>query len=306
MRWVNGAATIVPDLLHQVHKGVVKSHIVKWWTRILGADELDQRFSAMPRFAGLRHFRNGITTFTQWTGTESKMVARVFLPLVAGSRPSDAVGAARCIIDFLYRTRAPQIDEDDIANIEADLSEFHDYKEVFRQQGVLKTKHGWKGIPKFHMLCHYVHSTREMGSPDGYNTEGPEHLHKIYVKFFYPFTSRVNAEPQLIVHLQRQEAWGMLRSELERAGVVSARKVRVRPQDEEIETTYEDPDDSDDEMDVMEADGVEAAGEGAGKGEGAGEGKSTGEGESAGEGEGAGDQELTNNEDGGEHGNSDE
>lgn len=272
MPWINGAATIMPDLLHQMHKGVVKSHIVKWWTRILGTDELDQRFSAMPRYAGLRHFRNGITTFTQWTGTESKMVARVLLPLVAGSKPSDAVGATRVIVDFLYRSRAPQLDEDDIANMEADLSDFHDYKEIFRQQNVLNTKHGWKGIPKIHMLIHYVHCTREMGTPDGYNTEGPERLHKDYVKFFYPFTSRVNAEPQLIVHLQRQEAWGILRSELERAGVISARKIRVRPEAEEVESTYEDADDSDEEPDIpdesMEVDSVEGGGGGNGSGNG--------------------------------------
>ncbi|KAF8595396.1 hypothetical protein BDV93DRAFT_456883, partial [Ceratobasidium sp. AG-I] len=247
--WVNGAATIMPDLLHQMHKGVIKSHIVKWWTRILGADELDQRFRAMTHYAGLRHFHNGITTFTQWTGTESKMVARVLLPLVAGSRPSDAVGAARCLVDFLYRSHAPQIDEDDVANMEADLSEFHNYKAIFRQQQVLKTKYGWNGIPKIHMISHYPHSTREMGTPDGYNTEGPERLHKDYVKFYYPFTSRVNAEPQLILLLQRQEAWGILRGELERAGVVSARKLRVRPGQEEVESTYEDMDESDEDKD---------------------------------------------------------
>ncbi|KAF8595607.1 hypothetical protein BDV93DRAFT_418922, partial [Ceratobasidium sp. AG-I] len=204
--WVNGAATIVPDLLHQMHKGVIKSHIVKWWTRLLGDDEFDQRFRALPRYAGLRHFHNGVTTFTQWTGTESKMVARALLPLVAGSKPSNAVGAVRCVVDFLYRSRAPQIDEDDIAKMDADLVEFHDYKEIFRQQKVLQTKYGWNSIPKIHMISHYTHSTREMGTPDGYNTEGPECLHKDYVKFYYPFTSRVNAEPQLALLLQRQEA----------------------------------------------------------------------------------------------------
>ncbi|KAF8601984.1 hypothetical protein BDV93DRAFT_445066, partial [Ceratobasidium sp. AG-I] len=214
--WANGQAAIVPDLLHQMHKGVVKSHIMKWWTRILGTNELDQRFSAMPRYAGLRHFRIGVTSFTQWTGTESKAAARV-----------DAVGAACCIIDFLYRSHAPQMDEDDITNIEANLAEFHDYKEIFRQRQVLQTKHGWNGIPKIHMLSHYAHCTREMGTPDGYNTEGPERLHKDYVKFFYPFTSRVDAIPQIIVLLQRQEGWGLLRHELEREGVISARQVRI-------------------------------------------------------------------------------
>ena len=100
--WANGSATIQPDLLHQILKGVLKTHVMTWWTRILGTNELDQRFSGMPRYAGQRHFHDGITSFIQWTGTESKAAARVFLPLVAGSNPSDGVGAARCIVDFLH------------------------------------------------------------------------------------------------------------------------------------------------------------------------------------------------------------
>ena len=107
------------------------------------------------------------------------------------------------------------MDQDDVANMEADLAKFHNYKEIFCQRQVLKTKHGWNGIPKIHMLTHYAHCTREMGTPDGYDTEGPERLHKDYVKFFYPFTSRVNAIPQMVVLLQRQEAWGLLQCKLE-------------------------------------------------------------------------------------------
>ncbi|KAF8600617.1 hypothetical protein BDV93DRAFT_510657 [Ceratobasidium sp. AG-I] len=240
--WVNRAATIVPNLLHQMLKGVVKYHIVKWWAGIMGANKLNQCFSALPCYAGLRHFRNGVTSFTQWTGTESKMVACTLLLLVAGSQPSDAVGA------------------DNIAKMDADLIEFHDYKDVFCQQQVLQTEYGWNGIPKFHMIGHYTHSTCEMGTPDGYNTKGPERLHKDYVKFYYPFSSRVNAEPQLALLLQREEAWGILQGELEWAGVVSARKVHERPGNEEFEATHEDADDGLDRSDEdTESNGKEEA-----------------------------------------------
>ena len=39
-----------PDLLHQLHKGIFKDHVVKWVTQCLegGEDEIDQRFHTMP------------------------------------------------------------------------------------------------------------------------------------------------------------------------------------------------------------------------------------------------------------------
>jgi hypothetical protein len=49
-----------PDLLHQIHQGVFKDHLVKWCTALLGEVEFDARFKAMNAHAGLRHFKKGI------------------------------------------------------------------------------------------------------------------------------------------------------------------------------------------------------------------------------------------------------
>jgi hypothetical protein len=61
-------------------------------------------------------------------------------------------------------------------------------------------------IPKLHMLRHYVQMIRELGTPDGYNTETPEHLHIEYAKVPWRASNKVKPLPQMVKYIQRQEA----------------------------------------------------------------------------------------------------
>ncbi|KAF8599349.1 hypothetical protein BDV93DRAFT_449464, partial [Ceratobasidium sp. AG-I] len=204
--WAAGPASIVPDLLHQLWKGVFLDHIRVWWTGILGDRAMDARYMGLPRYAGQQHFQLGLSALTQWQGNEARATARSFLGVVAGSRIRMAVQAARCITDFMYRARMPQLDEDDLAALDADLEEFHQVKQIFRTEGVQTSMHGFNNIAKLHIIRHYSHVTREMGTPDGFTTETPERLHKDYVKPSYHASNGVVPEPQMLTHLRRQEA----------------------------------------------------------------------------------------------------
>lgn len=206
--YVNFHTSIMPDLLHQLYQGMIKSHTMPWTKHVVGVDLVDKCFRAMPGAVGLRHFANGISKIKQWTGRESKEMARQVLPIVAGQGDANPnfVGLIRSVLDFTFRAHQSRMSEEDIDRLERALSGFHMKTNMLKTLGIFKTLDRLNNIKKLHMLTHYGYAICEMGTPDGYNTEAPEHLHIIYAKRGWRKSNKARPYPQMTKFIQQYEA----------------------------------------------------------------------------------------------------
>lgn len=195
-------ASISPDILHQLHKGVFKDHFIKWCNSVVGEDVIDQRFRAMSTHPELRHFKKGISSVSQWTGKEHKEMQKVYLGVLAGAVPPQVLAAARGLLDFIYYAQYQSHTTETLSHMQQALDEFHANKVAFVD---LEIRQHFN-IPKLHSMLHYILSIQNLGSVDGLNTEGPERLHIDYAKKGYRASNKNDYTIQMAMWLQRQEA----------------------------------------------------------------------------------------------------
>ncbi|KAI6004631.1 hypothetical protein EDD15DRAFT_2155283 [Pisolithus albus] len=206
--WLNWALAepssfITPEPLHQFFK-MFWDHDRKWCSRMLGADELDFRFSLLQMCSGYRHFPDGIMTLKQTSMRLHREVQRYIVGVVAGSIPQEALSAIRALTDFRYRSQAPRLTDADITKLTANLQEFHDSKTALMEASARGLLDHWQ-IPKLEMMFAIAPSISSMGALVQWSAVVTEHAHIDVIKNPARSGNNQNFDAQICRYLDRQE-----------------------------------------------------------------------------------------------------
>jgi hypothetical protein len=213
---VNIHETIAVDMLHQLQKGVFRDLVTlvgrlvndlvpgdktlrgkkkqnRSYKQSAGLVQLDARFSIVPPFPGLKHFKR-FSHVQQWTGSEERDLLRIFIPVITPlllPKAADALSYARALVDFITLAQYRTHDDMTLNYMGQALYRIDHTKEAF---GKYRPKDSdgnpqWN-YPKFHSLSHYITWIRRFGPPNGSDSEHMEVGHKTKLKLFYDLTNK--------------------------------------------------------------------------------------------------------------------
>jgi Plavaka transposase len=198
-----------PDILHGLFR-MWRDHILKWVRYLVGVKELDRRIKALQPLVGMRHFANGISHLSQWSGREDRELQRILIVAIAGS-PRIDVNAMRCLRafhDFLYLAQYRSHTTTTLGYLEQSYTVFHQLKNIFIRN---KARRGKKGdvimhfcFPKMAGLQMYAYHIPRMGTSVQFSTEITETCHQTMAKAPYRATNRQNFYVQMCAYMNRQ------------------------------------------------------------------------------------------------------
>lgn len=202
---------LTPEPLHEWHKKLW-DHAVRWAINIVGAEELDFRYSVIQPSVGFRQFREGISHLKQVTGRTQRDVQRCLISVIAGCAPPGVVVAIRALLDFCYLAQAPELDDNDCDTLLLSLRTFHEHKSHVIKAGGRRGKKqvisNWY-IPKLELLQNVVPSVRDSGVPMQWTADVTEHAHILLIKNPARGSNNVDIDPQICRHLDRLEKSSM-------------------------------------------------------------------------------------------------
>ncbi len=117
----------MPDILHQLHLGVMK-HLLSWLVHACSPDEIDARVEGLPPNHSIHIFYKGITSLSCVSGTEHKQITSFLLgvlpdiPLNSSIR-GHLICATRALLDFLYLAQYTIHSDDTLRLLEQSLEE---------------------------------------------------------------------------------------------------------------------------------------------------------------------------------------
>ncbi|KAG1787146.1 uncharacterized protein HD556DRAFT_1449075 [Suillus plorans] len=170
---------LTPEPLHHWHKEFY-DHDLQWCLKVVGAQELDFRFSILQPITGYRHFAGGISKLKQVTGRVHCDIQRYIVGLISGVAPRCFVIAIHALMDVRYLAQCPAPDDDLLSCIDQSLLTFHENKNIIMtlgaRMGVKKPIDNWF-IPKLELLQSIMSSTRKVGALIQWSADATEHAH---------------------------------------------------------------------------------------------------------------------------------
>ena len=109
--------------------------------------------------------------------------------------PCDMLRTFRAFLDFCYSVHKDVITESDLVILQDVLSQFHQFREVFKTAGIV---HSFS-LPHQHSLCHYNELIRLFGAPNGLCSSITESKHMKAVKMPYWRSSHHKALGQMLL-----------------------------------------------------------------------------------------------------------
>ncbi|KAI6019111.1 hypothetical protein EDC04DRAFT_2869953 [Pisolithus marmoratus] len=196
---------IAPDLLHQIIKGTFKDHLVEWVEKYLCLthrdscaneilDDIDHWIAAVAPFPGLWHFPQGCH-FKQWTGDDSKVLMKVYLPAIEGHVPKEIVCTFYAFLECCYIVWQNVLMEQDLDNLDEALAQFYWYREVFKTTSVITTF----SLLHQHAMKHYRQLIQLFGALNGLCSSITESKHVKAVKKPYWCTNKYCALGQMLL-----------------------------------------------------------------------------------------------------------
>ncbi|PBK83046.1 hypothetical protein ARMGADRAFT_1048524 [Armillaria gallica] len=167
----------IPNILHQLHKGMFKDHVISWSTEAVDADKLKEELDC--------HFR------AMTCHPSLKNMEKVFLLVLN-------------VLDFIYYyyTHFEEHTDESLSKLDEVWHTLHDKKAVFINLDI------WQhfNIPKVHSTTHYALMIQSHGTADGFNTEASECLHIDFAKVAYNASNKKDYVKQMTTWLRRREA----------------------------------------------------------------------------------------------------